>query len=320
MTKETRFPQFYEDEGGVQNVGGRKFVPAPYADAFLEMLDHAIGKRIVSQADFVKLRSTIKNNNDVFTRVLAKKLKAEREARTALEQRLAVMEKTIKTLQGAPDADGSNLIQARSRITAALDVLEFGTIPNDIIPNVVEPDPEPTPAPTPAPPSFRTSREAQPVARKDIATGTIQKRATPSSTNKLRFILSDETPDRVGDIIMADGWDLSEFKRNPVALYGHDHAAVIGKWDKVHVKSGKLYGTLVLADEGTSDRINEVRGLLDQGLLKAVSVGFAPVKWEPIDPDDKYGHKGVRFLKQKLLEVSVVAVPANPAALAVGGE
>ena len=39
--------------------------------------------------------------------------------------------------------------------------------------------------------------------------------------NGLEFVLSDETPDRMGDVIMADGWDLTDFRKNPIALFGH---------------------------------------------------------------------------------------------------
>ena len=50
---------------------------------------------------------------------------------------------------------------------------------------------------------------------------------------------------------------------------------------------------------GTSARIDEMIGLVEQGILKAVSVGFLPLKSEPIDKDRPHG--GQRFLKQQLL-------------------
>lgn len=49
--------------------------------------------------------------------------------------------------------------------------------------------------------------------------------------------------------------------------------------------------------------------------MRAVSVGFRPLKAEPIDNERPYGPQ--RYLKQELLETSLVSVPANPAALAV---
>lgn len=129
------------------------------------------------------------------------------------------------------------------------------------------------------------------------------------------FVLSDETLDRYGDIIEAKGWDLRDFKKNPIALFGHSSSFPIGTWSNVRVEGTKLIGTLVLAAKGTSQRIDELIGLVEQGVLRAVSVGFRPIENEPIDPKQPYG--GQRYTKQQLLETSLVAVPANPAALAI---
>ena len=129
--------------------------------------------------------------------------------------------------------------------------------------------------------------------------------------------MSDESVDAVGDIITASGWDLSRFKAgNPVALYGHSQSSLpIGVWEKVRVEGKKLLGRLRLADEGTSDFIDAVRSLVKQRMINACSVGFRPIKSEPLNPDDPlWGPQ--RFLKQQLLECSLVAVPANPNAVA----
>ncbi len=41
----------------------------------------------------------------------------------------------------------------------------------------------------------------------------------------LRFCFSDNSVDRMGDTIDAAGWDLTDFNRNPVALWAHDSSA-----------------------------------------------------------------------------------------------
>ena len=45
----------------------------------------------------------------------------------------------------------------------------------------------------------------------------------------MTFVLSDQSVDRMGDIIMADGWKLSNFKRNPIALGFHRNDFVEGR-------------------------------------------------------------------------------------------
>jgi HK97 family phage prohead protease/HK97 family phage major capsid protein len=131
----------------------------------------------------------------------------------------------------------------------------------------------------------------------------------------LEFVLSDDTVDSYGDVIDPKGWDLSNFKRNPIALFGHSSGNPIGTWKDVRVEGGKLIGKLVFAAKGTSARIDELISLVEQGILRAVSVGFMPIKSQPLDPERPYGPQ--KFIKQELREVSLVSVPANPAALAV---
>lgn len=144
----------------------------------------------------------------------------------------------------------------------------------------------------------------------------IIRKATSSEVGPdLTFVLSDATIDRMGDTIEPDGWDLRWFKKNPIALFGHDSGFPIGKWGDVRVEGGKLLGRLMLAAEGTSARIDEIRRLVEQGVLRAVSVGFKPLEAEPKDKAQPWGAQ--TYKRQELLETSLVSVPANPAALAL---
>src|SRR5215467_9374468 len=127
------------------------------------------------------------------------------------------------------------------------------------------------------------------------------------------FVMSDASVDRMGDIIEQDGWMLDNFKRNPVALFGHSSGFPIGKWADVAIKGGKLTGRLELMPPA-SERLREIHAAIDAGVLRAVSVGFHPLEMEPLE-DSKVG--GLRFTKQELVECSLVSVPANPNALSV---
>src|SRR4051794_30257826 len=125
----------------------------------------------------------------------------------------------------------------------------------------------------------------------------------------LTFVLSDATKDRMGDVIEPKGWVLDNFKQNPMALFNHNSSFPIGTWEDVKVQGGRLVGKLKLAARGTSDRIDEIISLVEQGILRAVSVGFSPIERKPLDDG------GIRFTKQELLETSLVSIPANPAAV-----
>lgn len=131
----------------------------------------------------------------------------------------------------------------------------------------------------------------------------------------LDFILSDESIDRMGDVIMSDGWQLEAFNANPICLFNHSPMHPVGKWNGLHIEKGALRGKLELAPEGTSPRIDEIRKLVDAGILRAVSVGFRPT--EVKQRSEKGIAVGYIYTKSELVETSLVSVPANANALAV---
>lgn len=149
--------------------------------------------------------------------------------------------------------------------------------------------------------------------QKSVST-VVRKVRSDAGQQGMEFILSDATADRYDDSIVAEGWDLKNFIRNPIALFNHNSDFPIGRWEKLSVKDGALRGHLQVAPKGASARIDEIRALIDAGILRAVSVGFRPIESEPI-AESKYG--GMRYLKSELVETSLVSVPANPNALAV---
>lgn len=133
-----------------------------------------------------------------------------------------------------------------------------------------------------------------------------------SESDPFEFVMSDESVDRVGDVIRASGWDLGDFLKNPVALWGHSHDKPIGTWENVRVVGKKLIGRLKLAKQGTSAEIDTIRSLVEQRIIRAVSVGFKPIEAKPLK--EKSGYE---FIKQTLHECSLVSVPANANALAI---
>jgi HK97 family phage prohead protease len=132
----------------------------------------------------------------------------------------------------------------------------------------------------------------------------------------MTFVLSDETPDRIGDIIKVDGWQLDEFNKNPIALFGHRSDFIVGTWKDVRVEKGQLLGELQPAPKGISERTDEIIRFVESGILRAVSVGFVPIE-RKIRRTKEEAFSGFTYTKQTLSEASMVAVGANPNALAV---
>jgi hypothetical protein len=107
---------------------------------------------------------------------------------------------------------------------------------------------------------------------------------SPAGDDPLHYVMSDETEDRLGDVVSSQGWSLGNFQRNPIALFNHDRNAIVGTWRDVVVRDGQLVGRLQLAEEGTSSLVDSVRKLVRQGILRSVSVGFHNFKDEPLPP------------------------------------
>ena len=137
-----------------------------------------------------------------------------------------------------------------------------------------------------------------------------QSAAPPPADDPLEFVMSDGSVDRMGEVIEPEGWRLDNFRRNPVALFGHDPGFPIGRWADVSVRRGQLTGRLDLM-EPVSERLREIHAAVNGGVLRAVSVGFHSDAAEPM----KGG--GLRFTEPELVECSLVSVPANPNALAI---
>lgn len=122
----------------------------------------------------------------------------------------------------------------------------------------------------------------------------------------ISFIASTASQDRYGDVILADGWDLTNYKANPVLLFAHNWWGVpIGKAPRMHVANGMLMsGPVDFCGADVNELGPQCEAAVRQGFLNAVSVGFNPIEWSFTDD-------GVLFKACELLELSVVPIPAN---------
>ena len=135
------------------------------------------------------------------------------------------------------------------------------------------------------------------------------KATTIKSKKGLVAIASTETPDRVGDSLKATDWDLAKFKANPVLQAGHDYNPqfTIGIAKNIRVNEKKQLVFEPVFHEITQ-LARDIKGMYQEGILKAWSVGFIPYALMKNENGEKMG-------KNELLEVSAVAVPANSEAL-----
>jgi hypothetical protein len=144
--------------------------------------------------------------------------------------------------------------------------------------------------------------------------------------NCLDFIASDATLDRYSEIISPAGWKLDSYLRNPVFQNAHQYGDIIFTLGRALIteirplagssalpRASCLFQRIQFAvDPNPMARI--AYALYKGRFLNAVSVGFIPIRWEDGSEQTGYARK---YLEQELLEVSAVAIPANPNALAL---
>jgi HK97 family phage major capsid protein len=155
---------------------------------------------------------------------------------------------------------------------------------------------------------------ALPSRRPDPIRAPVFKSGAQSADDPFEFVMATDDVDRYGDIIDIDGVDLAGFERNPVALWNHDSTSPIGTWSDVRRVGGELRGRLDMAARGTSSLIDRVRALIEQRIIRAVSVGFLPRASVALKATG-----GLRYTATDLMECSVVAIPANANALRIKG-
>lgn len=127
----------------------------------------------------------------------------------------------------------------------------------------------------------------------------------------IEFTNSTPTQDRYHDTIDQNGWQLENFRKNPVVLWAHDYGQPpVAKSVNVWIEDGKLKSRDQFTPRDLYPFGFMVFELYKNGFLNAKSVGFQPITYAFNNETE-----GVEFYTQELLEHSCVPVPANPEAL-----
>lgn len=123
-------------------------------------------------------------------------------------------------------------------------------------------------------------------------------------------VATTPSPDRVGDIVDPLG---VKFQNPMPLLWQHQSSKPVGqvKFDKP-TKDGITFTARMptVGEPGTlKDRIDEAWQSIKLGLVRAVSIGFRPLKYAFMDDG------GIEFQESEVLELSLVTIPANADAM-----
>lgn len=161
------------------------------------------------------------------------------------------------------------------------------------------------------------------VAREDPLVSVSRVLALDEDTRQVRHVISTARMDRNNRIVEPAGWSLTNFREAPRVLANHDYTieAVIGRAVDTKVEGDALVSTTQFDTEGLG---NVAFRLVQSGLVNSWSVGWVGLKAHRFgEVEDctvcaaarKKVEWGRHFVKQDLLEYSLVAIPANPDAV-----
>ncbi len=141
-------------------------------------------------------------------------------------------------------------------------------------------------------------------------------RAEKVSDRVFQFVISDESVDRHRTVIKMDGWQLENYRNNPIVAYQHntfsnDPDSIVGKGD-VYKENGKLMARVTFEPEGDNPIADKLVKKIEFGSINATSVGFNPIDWSRGVKADGEDPELIYFRNADLLEFSIVHIPSNP--------
>ena len=116
-------------------------------------------------------------------------------------------------------------------------------------------------------------------------------------------------------IIDPEGWDFSNYNRNPVVLWGHDDGDMpLARTISIEASPNELRATAQfdMEDEAATRLLSKI----ERGFVNSTSVRWLPKRWENRMLATEKGEREVlAFVEQELLEWSFVSIPSDPGAV-----
>lgn len=139
-------------------------------------------------------------------------------------------------------------------------------------------------------------------------------------------IITTSGLDSHNSVVHTEGIDFERFSKNPIVYYDHGWCnnppdLPIGTALSLDIQSDRIIATFKLA-RGVQ-KADDVRKLLEQGILRGLSIGFCPLDVEFVDTQykdddgEEYTAEVMHIKSWELLEFSIAGIPSNPSTLMV---
>jgi hypothetical protein len=149
--------------------------------------------------------------------------------------------------------------------------------------------------------------------------------APADNSRVLRYVINQQTPDRLGDIVVQRGMDSSLWDKNPVVLWSHERKELppIGRgMNKVIDTSNGVDRTIAsveFAPKEASQFAENLYQLGKAGFLKATSIGIFPTDIKDVTDAERkelgMTPWGVYIEKSEMFEFSLCSIGMHPEAL-----
>lgn len=147
------------------------------------------------------------------------------------------------------------------------------------------------------------TREVEPMQSRMYSA--FEVKSLDASKRTFRGWATTPATDRVGDVVNSLG---ATFTNPLVMLHQHNHSAPVGlvRFDKPTKKGIEFEAEIPdVAEAGLlKDRVDMAWGEVKYGLVRAVSIGFRPIKYAFKDDG------GIDFQEVEIYELSMVSIPA----------
>jgi hypothetical protein len=88
---------------------------------------------------------------------------------------------------------------------------------------------------------FREAAKAGAVGEAQLRKAFVAEVKALGEDRSIDFVISTDAVDRMGDTIAVDGWQLANYRKNPVVLWAHDsYMHPIAKASNIRIEDGQL--------------------------------------------------------------------------------
>lgn len=131
--------------------------------------------------------------------------------------------------------------------------------------------------------------------------------------DEVRVIMSTAALARDGHILMPQGCQLANYRKNPIVLWSHNADQPVGNAEDIAAGASQIAARVRFAPLGISPKADEIRGLTKAGVIRCTSISFDPITMKPRDPKNPRGGQVISVWE--LLEMSFVSIPSDTGAI-----